>query len=122
MMHSAAEVEERVPPPVKASSPGAVPDGAGVAMLDGKRDEQVKLADELFAQLKANGVDVCLDDRPLSPGAKFKDLELIGIPHRITVGDRGLKEGMVEYQARRAEAASKIALADIVAHVRGALA
>ncbi len=94
-----------------------------IAAVGYDRSAEVKAAaDKLHGELTAAGIDVVLDDRGERPGVMFADLELIGIPHRITVGDRGLKEGMVEYQARRAEAASKIALADIVAHVRGALA
>jgi prolyl-tRNA synthetase len=94
-----------------------------IAAVGYDRSAEVKAAaDKLHDELAVAGIDVVLDDRGERPGVMFADLELIGIPHRITVGDRGLKEGMVEYQARRAEAASKIALADIVAHVRGALA
>ncbi len=66
------------------------------------RFEQVrKAADELYAQLQAAGVDVMLDDRDERPGAMFADWELIGVPYRMTVGDRGLKEGKVEWQVRR---------------------
>ncbi len=94
-----------------------------IAAVGYDRSAEVKAAaDKLHGELTAAGIDVVLDDRGERPGVMFADLELIGIPHRITVGDRGLKEGMVEYQARRAEAASKVALGDIVAHVRGALA
>ena len=69
-------------------------------------------ADKLYADLLAAGVDVILDDRCERPGAMFADWELIGVPHRINIGDRGLKEGQVEYQHRRDSAASKIALTD----------
>jgi len=94
-----------------------------IAAVGYDRSAEVKAAaDKLHSELTAAGIDVALDDRGERPGVMFADLELIGIPHRITVGDRGLKEGMVEYQARRAEAASKVALGDIVAHVRSALA
>ena len=55
------------------------------------------------------------------PGVMFADLELIGIPHRITVGERGLKDGNVEYQSRRETQATPVALADIVALVRDKL-
>ena len=58
-------------------------------------------ADTLYGQLMAAGMDVILDDRNERPGAMFADWELIGVPHRITIGDRGLKEGHVEYQHRR---------------------
>ena len=58
-------------------------------------------ADSLYAELLAAGVDVILDDRGERPGAMFADWELIGVPHRVTLGDRGLKDGLVEYQHRR---------------------
>ena len=65
-------------------------------------------ADRLYAELVAAGVDVILDDRNERPGAMFADWELIGVPHRITIGDRGLKEGHIEYQHRRDTVASKV--------------
>jgi prolyl-tRNA synthetase len=74
-------------------------------------------ADRLLAELTNAGLDVLLDDRGERPGVMFADLELIGIPHRITVGDRGLKEGIVEYQARRDTAPTKVAVADIVSFI-----
>ena len=81
------------------------------------RDEAQKLYDALLAQ----GVDVILDDRDERPGVMFADWELIGVPHRITIGDRGLKEGLVEYQGRRDAEAGKLAASDIAAHVLGLL-
>ncbi|MGM8060455.1 proline--tRNA ligase [Vogesella indigofera] len=66
------------------------------------RSEGVKAAaDALYAGLQDKGVDVIIDDRGERPGAMFADWELIGAPHRVTIGDRGLKEGKVEYQHRR---------------------
>ena len=79
-------------------------------------------AEQLYAQLLQAGVDVILDDRGERPGAMFADWELIGVPHRITIGDRGLKEGQVEYQHRRDSEATKVGLADILAHLQGQLA
>ena len=79
-------------------------------------------ADALYAQLQAAGVDVVLDDRGERPGAMFADWELIGVPHRVTIGDRGLKDGQVEYQHRRDSAATKVALDGILAHLQGRLA
>jgi prolyl-tRNA synthetase len=82
------------------------------------RSSEVKAAsDKLYEELLAAGVDVMLDDRGERPGAMFADWELIGVPHRITIGDRGLKEGMVEYQHRRDAQASKVAVGDIARHV-----
>lgn len=66
-----------------------------------KKSEEVKLqADKLYQQLKDAGVDVMLDDRDERPGVMFADWELIGVPLRVTLGDRGLKEGKVEFQSR----------------------
>ncbi len=67
-------------------------------------------------------MDVLLDDRGERPGVMFADLELIGIPHRITVGERGLKAGNVEYQGRHETAATAVPVADVVAWVRARLA
>jgi len=79
-------------------------------------------ADKLHDELAAAGVDVILDDRGERPGAMFADWELIGVPHRVTIGDRGLKEGQVEYQHRRDTAASSVAASDIFAFLKGKLA
>lgn len=77
------------------------------------RNELVKAeADKLYAELTAAGIDVALDDRDERPGVMFADMELIGIPHRITLGERGLKNGEIEYQGRRDAAASVWPLAD----------
>jgi prolyl-tRNA synthetase len=59
-----------------------------------------QVADELHETLQAAGVEVLLDDRDERPGVMFADLELIGVPHRVTIGERGLKEGKLEYQGR----------------------
>ena len=73
-----------------------------ICALGYDKSEQVReKADELYNALKADGVDVILDDRGLRPGVMFADWELIGVPHRITIGDKGLKEGIVEYTNRR---------------------
>jgi prolyl-tRNA synthetase len=75
-------------------------------------------ADRLYEELEATGVEVLLDDRGERPGVMFADLELIGIPHRITIGDRSLKDGHVEYQARRGGAAETIPLNESAARLR----
>ena len=86
------------------------------------RSEAVKTeAERIYSELLSAGVDVILDDRGERPGAMFADWELIGVPHRITIGDKGLKEGQVEYQHRRDAEASKVAVAEVVAHVKGRL-
>jgi prolyl-tRNA synthetase len=79
-------------------------------------------ADLLYANLLAAGVDVMLDDRCERPGAMFADWELIGVPHRVTIGDRGLKEGQLEYQHRRDAAASKVAVGDAMTFIQSRLA
>lgn len=87
------------------------------------RSAEVKAAaEQLHADLLALGVDVLLDDRGERPGAMFADWELIGVPHRVVLSDRGLKEGQVEYQHRRDTAATKIGAADVLAHLKERLA
>ena len=87
------------------------------------RSAEVKAAAEkLHADLLAAGVDVILDDRGERPGAMFADWELIGVPHRVTIGDRGLKEGHVEYQHRRDAEATKVAAAEVLALLKAKLA
>jgi prolyl-tRNA synthetase len=75
-------------------------------------------ADRLHRQLIESGVETLLDDRGERPGVMFADLELIGIPHRVTIGERGLKEGIVEYQARRDAAASKVPVAQMLSFIK----
>ena len=83
---------------------------------------EVKLAaDTLYAELMAAGVDVILDDRNERPGAMFADWELIGVPHRVTIGDRGLKEGHVEYQHRRDTESTKVEAALALDFIKGKL-
>jgi prolyl-tRNA synthetase len=84
----------------------------------GKSEAVRETAIKLYEELTAAGIDVMLDDRDERPGVMFADWELIGVPHRITIGDRGLKEGIVEYQHRRDEAAAKVAVAEIAALAR----
>ena len=75
-------------------------------------------ADQLYADLIAAGVDVILDDRNERPGAMFADWELIGVPHRVTIGDRGLKDGQLEYQHRRDTDSTKVAAAGALAFLK----
>jgi prolyl-tRNA synthetase len=93
-----------------------------IAPIGYDRSEAVReLADRLHDQLQVERVEVLLDDRGERPGVMFADLELLGIPHRITIGDRGLKDGKVEYQGRRDTAATPVPVADIAGFVRGKL-
>jgi len=83
----------------------------------GKSAAVREAAEKLYADLSAAGIDVLLDDRDERPGVMFADMELSGIPHRIVVGDRSLKQGQIEYQGRRDKTAQPIALADAVAEI-----
>jgi prolyl-tRNA synthetase len=86
-----------------------------VCPISPDRSPEVKAAAEkIYTDLMQAGVDVILDDRGERPGAMFADWELIGVPHRVTVGDRGLKEGVVEYQHRRDGEASKVPVAEVL--------
>ena len=87
------------------------------------RNEAVKAAaDHLYAELVAAGIDVVLDDRGERPGVMFADWELVGVPHRITVGDRGLKENNVEYQHRHDQKATVVPVPVIVHLVKSKIA
>ena len=87
-----------------------------------KKSEQVRAAAQaLYAELVAAGIDVLLDDRDERPGVMFAEMELIGIPHRVVVGERGLKEGKLEYQGRRDPAATPVAMADLLGFVKARL-
>ena len=74
--------------------------------------------EKLYEALQAAGVAVLLDDRDERPGVMFADMELIGIPHRVVVGERGLKQGAIEYQGRRDKTAQTIALQDAAEYVK----
>ncbi len=87
-----------------------------------RSDAVREAAERLYTELLAAGVDVILDDRGERPGAMFADWELIGVPHRVTIGDKSLKEGQVEYQHRREGAATKVPAGEIAAFVKGRLA
>ncbi len=83
------------------------------------RNADVKAAAErLYAELTQAGFEVFLDDRDERPGVMFADLELIGIPHRITVGDRSLKQGQIEYQSRQDTKAQPVALTAALAFLK----
>ncbi len=80
-----------------------------------------EVAEDLYAQLKTAGVDVLLDDRNERPGVKFADMELIGIPHRIVIGDRALAEGNIEYKGRTDGDSQLIPQADILQFITSKL-
>jgi len=86
------------------------------------RSEMVKeQTEKLYAELQAAGVDVIVDDRGLRPGAMFADWELIGVPHRVVIGERGLKEGNLEYQGRRDAEATSVAVDGMVGFIKDKL-
>ena len=78
-------------------------------------------ADKLYAELVAEGIDVLLDDRDERPGSMFADMELIGVPHRLVVSDKGLAAGTVEYKGRRDEKPAMLPQGEAVATIRGKL-
>ena len=93
---------------------GIAPFQVALAPIGIKKSDAVRnAAEQLYTELTATGIEVLLDDRDERPGVMFADLELIGIPHRIVIGDRGMKEGKVEYQGRRDEAAQTVPLQDV---------
>ncbi|MEW5904159.1 MAG: proline--tRNA ligase [Pseudomonadota bacterium] len=97
---------------------GMAPFQVAIAPIGYKKSDAVRqAADKLYEELSAAGMEVLLDDRDERPGVMFADLELIGIPHRIVIGERSLKEGKVEYQGRRDDAAQTIALQEIAGFV-----
>ena len=89
-----------------------------VVPLNMQKSETVAAcAEELYQQLQAAGVDVLMDDRNERPGVKFADMELIGIPHRIVIGDRALAEGNIEYKGRKDAESQLVARGDILEFV-----
>ncbi|MDO8961699.1 MAG: proline--tRNA ligase [Methylophilus sp.] len=86
------------------------------------KSEQVKTAAfQLYADLKAKGIDVLLDDRNERPGVMFAESDLMGIPHRIVIGDRGLAEGKVEYKSRKSPDAQTLALPEALTFIQQVL-
>jgi len=89
-----------------------------VCIINPKQDSAVTAAAEaLYGELSARGVEVLLDDRGLRPGQMFADIELIGIPHRVVVSERGLAAGTFEYRARTAEAAENLGREQVLARL-----
>jgi prolyl-tRNA synthetase len=89
-----------------------------ICALDIREEAVISLSQKLHDELGAAGVDVLLDDRDARPGFKFKDAELIGFPIRLTVGKKGLAEGVVELQIRRTGESQKVAPDQVVVSVR----
>jgi prolyl-tRNA synthetase len=96
------------------------PWAVAVCVINPKNDAAVNNAAEaLLEELQAAGIEAVLDDRGLRPGAMFADIELIGIPHRVVVSERGLAAGTFEYRARRATEAENIGRDELLARLRG---
>lgn len=89
-----------------------------LAPLQLKSDDVLEATETIYRELQAAGIEVLLDDRDIRPGVKFKDDDLLGIPYRITVGQRTLAEGQVEFKHRKQKDPSLVALSEITAHVR----
>ncbi len=86
------------------------------------RSEAVRdAAEALYASLLEAGIDVIIDDRGERPGAMFADWELIGVPHRVVIGERGLKDGMLEYQGRRDETPTQVPVAEMCSFLKARL-
>lgn len=95
-----------------------------VAIVVAQHDdiEVTKTGEELYRELGAAGIEVIIDDRPERAGVKFRDVELVGIPLRVTVGRRGLADGVVELTTRATGGTERIAVGDVAARVRDAVA
>ncbi len=93
-----------------------------ICPIGADRSQAVKdKAQDIYDQALAKGWDVILDDRGERPGVMFADWELIGVPHRLVIGDRGLKEGMLEYQHRRDASATQVPVQDVFKHLSSRL-
>ena len=88
-----------------------------------KKSQRVReAAEELYRQLQTAGIDVLLDDRPVRPGVMFSDMELIGIPHRIVVGEKNLDQDLLEYKARRGDSNQDVPRTEIITFLEAKLA
>jgi prolyl-tRNA synthetase len=118
----AAAIEQNFDERGIALPPAMAPFQLAIVPIGLRKSEAVREAvEQLYADCKTAGIEVLLDDRDERPGVMFADMELIGIPHRIVVGDRGLKEGNVEYQGRRDAAAESVPLQSALEFVQSKL-
>jgi prolyl-tRNA synthetase len=92
-----------------------------VALGSQKSDRVREVSDRLYDELRADGIEVLFDDRDARAGVKFADAELLGIPHRVVVGERGVEAGRLEYRGRRDTASQDFALNDALAFIRSRL-
>ncbi len=102
--------------------PAIAPFAVCIVPMGYHKSEAVKAAaDQLYGELKHAGIDVVLDDRNERPGVMFADMELIGVPHRIVIGERGLKDGLLEYKGRTEAEATMVGQGDILGLLQGKL-
>ncbi len=102
--------------------PAIAPFAVCIVPMGYHKSEAVKTAaDQLYVELKQAGIDVVLDDRNERPGVMFADMELIGVPHRIVIGERGLKDGLFEYKGRTDAEATMVGQAEILGMLQGKL-
>ncbi len=98
------------------------PFNVALLSLNAKKSEEVRSsADKLYETLSSGGIDVLYDDRDARPGVKFADMELLGIPHVVVVGDRGLSNGIVEYRDRRSGESIEVDFAEIGPYIEAKL-
>jgi prolyl-tRNA synthetase len=90
-----------------------------ILILNPKKAPHVsEAAESLFAELETMAIDVLLDDRDARPGVKFADADLLGIPHRVVIGERGLRDGTIEYRHRKTGDESMLAIGDAAHFLR----
>ncbi|MEK7316471.1 MAG: His/Gly/Thr/Pro-type tRNA ligase C-terminal domain-containing protein, partial [Candidatus Eisenbacteria bacterium] len=96
-----------------------------VVPVNFKESRTRETAEDLYKALMSAGIEVLLDDRDERPGAKFKDADLLGIPLRVTIGEKGLADGIVELRDRKTSAVVRVPVGDaataVIARVREAL-
>ena len=99
------------------------PFAVAILPMNMKKSERVKeYAEKLYDELAANGIEVFFDDRPIRPGVMFADAELLGIPHQITIGDRSLDDGEVEYKSRKDMQNTRVKIDEIVNSIKSLVA
>ena len=93
-----------------------------VLPLSLRSKDVTSLAEKIYQDLTGIGLDLLLDDRDERPGLKFKDADLIGIPYRVVIGEKGLKQGVVEIKERKSGEITKVAPDKVVETIQGMIA
>ena len=117
-----SDLEFELPPELIAQAPLQERSASRMLVLDPQLAEAMDLAKKIGAAAEKAGADVLIDDRAERPGVKFKDADLIGIPLRLTIGGKGLKEGVIELKWRTQKEVAKIPVAEAEARVAAAVA